>query len=57
MTTAFAFHAPRLDIPHLPETAHGVRMAEERAMGLPRPAVPATQAMPRQESGTRTRLV
>ena len=56
MTTAFAFHAPRLDVPHLPETAAAVRVAEGRAMRLPRPSVPATQAMPRQETGTRTRL-
>ena len=56
MTTAFAFHAPRLDIPHLPETAAAVRMAEQRAMRLPRPVVPATQAMPKQETGPRTRL-
>ena len=27
-----------LDIPHLPETEHAVRMAEDRALGLPPPA-------------------
>ena len=56
MTTAFAFRMPRLDIPNLPETAQGVRRAEGRSMSLPRPAVPATQIMPKQEPGTRTRL-
>jgi phospholipase C len=56
MTTAFAFHAPRLDIPHLPQTGPAVRVAEQRAMRLPRPSVPSTQAMPKQETGPRTRL-
>jgi hypothetical protein len=56
MTTAFAFHAPRLDVPHLPQTAQAMLVAEERAMRLPRPSVPVTQAMPKQETGTRTRL-
>ena len=56
MTTAFAFHAPRLDIPSLPQTGPAVRVAEERALSLPPPAVPATQTMPKQETGPRTRL-
>lgn len=56
LTTAFAFHSPRFDIPHLPETEHGVRLAQERAMRLPRPSVPAAQSMPRQEPGSRVRL-
>lgn len=56
MTTAFGFGAPaRLDIPAMPETEHALRLALERADGLPRPVVPTAQAMPRQESGTRSR--
>jgi phospholipase C len=56
LTTAFGFGAPaRFDLPKLPETEHALQMAEQRAMGLPRPGVPATQAMPRQEPGSRPR--
>jgi phospholipase C len=56
LTTAFGFgEAPRLDVPNLPETEHALRMAQERAMGLPHPVVPAVHAMPRQEPGTRPR--
>jgi phospholipase C len=56
LTTAFGFGAPaRLDVPNLPETEHALRLAEERAEGLPRPVVPLAQAMPKQETGTRTR--
>lgn len=56
LTTAFAFDAPNLEVPNLPDTAQALRLAEERAMGMPRPVVPSTQAMPKQEPGTRTRL-
>jgi phospholipase C len=56
LSTAFTFHAPHLDIPHLPETQQGLHLAQERAMRLPRPTVPSTQSMPRQEPGSRTRL-
>ena len=56
LTTAFGFGMPpRLDVPSLPETEHALRMAEERALGLPRPTVPKDQSMPRQEPGTRPR--
>jgi len=57
LTTAFAFdRAPRYDLPDLPETAEALRIAKERLPSLPRPSVPAEQAMPKQESGTRLRL-
>jgi phospholipase C len=56
LTRAFGFGAPaRFDLPKLPETEHALQMAEQRAMGLPRPAAPAIQAMPRQEPGSRPR--
>ncbi len=56
MTSAFGFGAPaRFDIPELPETGHALRAAEDRAMNLPPPVIPATQAMPRQEPGSRPR--
>jgi len=56
MTTAFGFGEPaRLDIPQMPETEHALKLAEERASGLPRPAVPTVQSMPRQEQGPRAR--
>jgi phospholipase C len=56
LTTAFGFGAAaRFDIPKMPETEHALRMAEERALGLRPPAVPATQIMPRQEPGSRPR--
>ncbi len=56
LTAAFDFTAPpRLDLPHLPETREALRLAEERAMSLPRPAVPERQVMPRQEPGDRPR--
>jgi len=56
LTTAFGFGEPaRFDIPTLPETEHALKLAEERANGLPRPGVPARQSMPRQEEGTRPR--
>jgi len=57
LTAAFAFGRPaRYDVPRLPETEHALRLAEERAMALPRPAVPLRQEMPRQERGHRIRL-
>jgi phospholipase C len=46
---------PRMDIPQLPETENALHMAETRAMALPRPTVPDTQRLPRQEPGTRRR--
>ena len=56
LTTAFGFGQPaRLDIPKLPETEHALVMAEQRAMALPKPKVPAEQMMARQEPGTRPR--
>ncbi len=56
MTTAFGFgSAPRLDLPKLPETANALLEAEQRAMTLPPPAVPAVQSMPGQEPGSRPR--
>jgi phospholipase C len=57
LTTALGFGRPaRLDVPRLPETERALRIAEERAMGLPKPRVPTAQRMPRQEPGTRPRL-
>ncbi|HEY3814896.1 MAG TPA: alkaline phosphatase family protein [Caulobacteraceae bacterium] len=56
LTKAFGFGAPaRLDLPEMPETEHALVMAEQRAMGLPRPSVPAVQTAARQEPGTRPR--
>lgn len=56
LTAAFGFgEPPRLDVPNLPETEQALRMAEEHAMSLPRPALPEEQTLPRQESGTRPR--
>ena len=56
LTSAFGFGEPaRLDVPRLPETAHALKLAEERAMGLPRPDDPTAQSMPRQEQGPRAR--
>jgi phospholipase C len=56
LTAAFGFGAPaRLDVPQLPETGRALALAEQRAMTLPAPAVPAVQAMPRQEPGSRPR--
>jgi phospholipase C len=56
LTAAFGFGAAaRLDVPSLPETEHALRLAEERAMSLPRPTVPLDQAVPRQEPGSRPR--
>ncbi len=56
LTAAFGFGAPaRFDTPKLPETEHALLMAEERAMGLPAPAVPTVQSLPQQEPGVRPR--
>jgi phospholipase C len=56
LTIAFGFGEPaRLDVPDVPETEHALALAQERADGLPRPAVPASQSMPRQEAGSRVR--
>ncbi|MGH7094597.1 MAG: alkaline phosphatase family protein [Stellaceae bacterium] len=56
LTAAFGFGAPaRFDLPTLPETREALRRAEEGAMSLPSPHVPAVQAMPRQEPGSRPR--
>jgi phospholipase C len=57
LTAALSFGRPaRLDVPRLPETEHALRIAEESAMGLPQPRVPAVQRMPHQEPGMRPRL-
>ena len=54
LTSAFGFgHAPRFDVPKLPETEKALVAAEDGAMVSNRPGVPADQVMPRQESGVR----
>jgi phospholipase C len=56
LTSAFGFgQAPRFDIPKLPETEKALATAQEGAMGMRRPQVPATQFMPAQENGLRPR--
>jgi phospholipase C len=56
LTAAFGFGSPpRLDVPKMPETEQALRAAQQRAMGEPPPQVPTTQAMPRQEPGSRPR--
>ncbi|HWE92411.1 MAG TPA: alkaline phosphatase family protein, partial [Tepidisphaeraceae bacterium] len=56
LTRAFGFgEPPRLDVPALPETEAALRRAEDAASTLPQPVVPAVQAMPAQEPGTRPR--
>jgi phospholipase C len=56
LTTAFGFGEPaHFDVPRLPETEHALRMAQERAMALPRPTVPLAQSMAHQERGSRIR--
>ncbi len=58
LTSAFDFSRPgRMDLPILPETRNALLAAQERAMSLPKPAVPLRQAMPRQEPGSRPRRV
>jgi phospholipase C len=58
MTGAFSFGAPpRHDIPVLPQTAKELMLAEDEAMELPPPHLPAHGEMPRQEPGTRPRPV
>ena len=57
LTGAFAFdRVPRYDVPDLPDTVEALRLAQQEVATLPRPHVPAEQAMPRQESGNRVRL-
>jgi phospholipase C len=56
LTTAFGFDAPpRFDIPHMPETEEALRLVEKRVAELPAPTMPAVQALPRQEPGSRPR--
>jgi len=56
LTAAFSFGGPpRLDVPKLPETEQALAVAEENAMRLPPPDVPAEQTLPHQEHGTRPR--
>jgi len=56
LTRAFGFgEPPRLDVPALPETEAALRRAEDGVRSLPRPRVPAVQAMPQQEPGLRPR--
>jgi phospholipase C len=56
LTRAFGFgEPPRVDVPELPETEAALRRAEDAASTLPQPVVPAVQAMPAQEPGTRPR--
>jgi phospholipase C len=58
LTAALGLGSPvRLDIPFLPDTENALRIAEESAMKLPMPTVPATQRMPNQEPGSRRRRV
>jgi phospholipase C len=58
LTAAFGFGEPaRFDVPGMPETEQALKLAEQRAMSLPQPTVPADQAMPHQEPGTRPRRV
>jgi len=56
LTTAFGFgEAPRYDVPRMPETEQALQLAELRVTSLPAPTVPADQAIPRQEPGSRPR--
>jgi phospholipase C len=56
LTAALGLGSPaRLDVPFLPDTENALRIAEESAMKLPMPSVPAVQRMPNQEPGTRRR--
>jgi len=56
LTSTFDFNSPpRLDVPTMPDTARALAEAEESVKRLPRPEVPAQQAMPTQEPGTRPR--
>jgi phospholipase C len=58
LSTAFSFGAPpRLDVPHLPETAQRLARVYELVATLPAPKVPATQTMPTQEPGTRPKQI
>jgi phospholipase C len=56
LTAALGLGAPpRYDVPALPDTEAHLAEVERTVMNLPAPAVPATQAMPTQEQGTRAR--
>jgi len=55
LTTTLDFASPRYDVPTLPDTAAHLAEVERVVMTLPPPGVPAKQAMPVQEAGTRTR--
>ena len=56
LTAALDFAAPpRLDVPKLPETRERLAQIERTVLDLPPPSAPVTQAMPRQEPGTRKR--
>jgi phospholipase C len=55
LTAAFGFGAPAdFSIPTLPETAHALMLvkAQLAVKGLPAPAPPSDQVMPKQEAGT-----
>ena len=53
LTTAFGFGEPaNTSVPALPRTAEALRIAEQQVGALPRPSVPAIQAMPKPEAGT-----
>ena len=52
LTTAFGFGEPaNTSVPTLPQTAEALRIAERQVGALPRPSVPAIQAMPKPEAG------
>jgi len=55
LTATLDFASPRYDVPTLPDTAAHLAEVERVVMTLPPPGVPAKQAMPVQEAGTRTR--
>jgi phospholipase C len=56
LATAFGFGVPaQFQIPALPETAAALAAVKSRAASLPAPEVPASQAMPGQEPGSRPR--
>jgi len=46
-------HAPRFDVPKLPDTAAALDRATRNAASLPPPEAPASPRMPRQEAGLR----
>jgi phospholipase C len=56
LTRCFGFgEAAVLDVPVLPETAATLQRIQDGVQTLPQPGVPAVQAMPQQEPGTRPR--